>query len=92
MINENDRNILTKYRTGSHLLNIQKGRYNRVDRNNRLCICNAAVQDLEHVIFYCKLTERIRAVNFDFTNLNDFFEDLFNAPCILRAIERILDL
>ena len=32
MINESNRNISTKYRTGSHLLNIQKGRYNRVDR------------------------------------------------------------
>ena len=92
MINESDRIILTKYRTGSHSLKIQKGRYNRVDRNNRLCKCKAGIQDLTHVLLYCNITRRFRDDSFKFNDLQEFFEDLFNAPHFLRMVQHSLNI
>ena len=89
-LNETDRLLLTKYRTGSHDLNIQKGRYSNVDRDQRLCVCKDDVQNIHHVIFYCKLTEATR--DFALGDISVFFKDIINAPRYLRIMERVLDL
>ena len=92
---ENRRLILTKYRTGSHYLNIQKGRYLMVDRNQRTCVCASGIQDLQHVVFECPLTQPLRnaTLNFqNFQNLNKFLNDVQDAPTYLRTMEVTLKL
>ena len=40
-ITEFERVLITRYRCGSHNLKIEKGRYDRIERNMRLCICQS---------------------------------------------------
>ena len=68
-IAEFERIHITRFRTGSHNLNIEKGRHSRIPRENRLCICETAVQTLSHVIFNCPLTERLQNTS----SLKEFF-------------------
>ena len=89
---EYEREMLTKYRTGGHRLRIRTGRFENVDRDQRLCKCGVNVQTLHHVVFDCALTEGIRTTNFAATNLSEFFEDLSNAAEKLRMMETLLDI
>ena len=66
---EFERIHITRFRTGSHNLYIEKGRHSRIPRERRLCTCKTDIQTLNHVIFTCPLTKRLPDVN----NLNDFF-------------------
>ena len=68
---EHDRNILTKYRTGSHYLAIQTGRHTGIPRNERLCKCKK-LQTLQHIILECELTKKIRNENYP-KDLQTFF-------------------
>ena len=68
-IPEFERINITRYRTGSHNLQIEKGRHNRTSREDRLCICKTGIQTLNHVIFFCPLTKRLP----DISNLHEFF-------------------
>ena len=54
-IPEFGRVVITRYRCGSHDLNIEKGRHEKVDRETRLCVCKN-VQTLEHVVLECPHT------------------------------------
>ena len=90
--NEYERLILSKYRTGGHHLKIRTGRFEGLQRENRLCNCQKSIQTLKHVIFNCELTETVRQYNFQATNLEEFFNDLQNASEILRKIEVIFKL
>ena len=56
IINEADRIILTKYRTGKHYLNIQRGHFYSVDRNKCQCKCKQGIQDMKRVILQCNMT------------------------------------
>ena len=70
-IPEFERIVVTRYRCGSHYLEIEKGRMQQRDREQRLCICNRnEIQTLHHVIFKCHLTERLPNI----TSLKEFFE------------------
>ena len=89
---EYERLILSKYRTGGNRLKIQMGRFEGLQRNNRLCNYQKATQTLKHVIFNCELTEAIRQKEFTATNVTEFFDDLRNASEKLREIEVILKL
>lgn len=91
-IRETDRLLLTKYRSGSHFLNIQKGRCANIQRSDRLCVCKDGVQDLPHVLFNCERTEIIRDSMLRYSNLHDFFCDINKAPDILRTLEHKLKL
>ena len=68
---EYDRNILTKYRTGSHYLAIQTGRHTGIPRNERLCKCKKP-QMLQHIILECELTKKFRNENYP-KDLQTFF-------------------
>ena len=92
LISESDRLLLTKYRTGSHYLNVQKGRLINIQRSDRLCLCNSGVQDLHHIIFQCIVTQSIRDNNFACSNLEEFFSDIITAPLLLRILEELLKL
>ena len=89
-MNEQDRTFMTRYRTGSHGLNIQKGRRNNTNRENRLCTCKLSIQSVNHVVLDCPITEQFR--NFEYDNLCDFFTDVDRAPQFLRTMEHILKL
>ena len=89
---EYERLILSKYLTGGHRLKKQMGRFEGLERNNRLCNCQIATQTLKHVIFNCELTKAIRQKEFTATNLTEFFDDLRNVSEKLREIEVILQI
>ena len=89
-VNEKDRIILTKYRTGSHYLNMEKGRVNSTNRENRMCSCKMDVQSIKHVVFNCAITQEFR--NFQYNTLDEFFADVVKAPHFLRMMEYVLKL
>ena len=49
---ESDRVIFTRLRLSSHDLAIEKVRWSRIPRENRLCPCGH-VQTEEHIVCYC---------------------------------------
>ena len=72
-IMESERKIITRFRTGSHSLNIEIMRYSNVPRENRLCLCKSAVQNIWHVFMECTLTRGIITRNYN--NLKEIFDD-----------------
>ena len=89
-LSEDDRQILTKYRSGSHYLKIVTGSYYRTPVEQRTCKCKD-IQTLQHVIFQCALTQHIRYETFP-TNLQSFFANETLAAKKLREIEKLLSL
>ena len=73
-----------------HRLKIQTGRHEGVRREERLCKCDTEVQTMEHVIFRCELTRKIRESEFEATNLEEFFSDTRKACEKLRVMEKLL--
>ena len=59
-IDERKRVVFTKFRTSSHSLRIETGRWARINREDRICNCGQGVQDENHVVFICEKTEAIR--------------------------------
>ena len=61
MIPDYKRSAFTKLRTSSHSLNIERGRWARVDENMRFCRCNKnKIENEEHVVLECELTSNLR--------------------------------
>ena len=55
------RSTFTRFRTGLHRLMIEKGRWNRTPREQRVCTCDSlSVQDEKHDIFNCQHTAELR--------------------------------
>ena len=51
----------TRFRTGSHCLNVEKGRWSHIPADERCCTCDGqSVQNEQHVIYNCPLTEHLR--------------------------------
>ena len=92
ILSETDRIILSKYRSGSHFLQIQKGRTLNISREVRLCRCQNGIQNLQHIIFDCDITAILRNNTMQYNSIEEFFNDTMNAPTILRKIERLLKL
>ena len=91
---EYQRIAFSRYRTGSHLLKIETGRWSRVPRENRLCHCaEGSVQDEVHVIESCALLNETRSM---FPELEFKAEVFFNkntadvAKFITKAFEILL--
>ena len=59
----------------SHRLRIETGRWSRIPRDRRLCPCGQ-IQDEEHVLAHCRITQHLR----------DAHGDRVNFPEILHAI------
>ena len=71
---ENERIIITKFRTGSHDLKIQSGRLSRTDRTERKCTCGNDIQTLKHMLFDCPIIANVRLVhNITERTLETFF-------------------
>ena len=79
--NREVRKCFTKFRISAHVLEIERGRYKKIDVNNRICkFCTlGAVEDEHHFIFSCPLYNNKRE---DFMcgliNNNNNFENLSN--------------
>lgn len=73
---------LTRFWLGSHNLYIERGRWLRKLREERVCQCdNTSIQDEEHVAISCILTNHVRiSYNLYPISLVDFFEN--NEPVI----------
>jgi hypothetical protein len=62
IVSRNLRSAITKFRICAHNLRIQTGRYDRVERNLRICqLCNSnEVEDEFHFLFKCAKFVQIR--------------------------------
>ena len=83
---EFQRIVVTRYRTGSHNLRIEKDRrFPNSKREDRLCVCNMGVQTIKHVLVDCPLLQLTRAKhgvsNVDSGISNDDF--LLEMECVL---------
>ena len=70
---EYERELVTRFRTGSHSLAVELGRYSNTPRENRVCRCGTGVQTVWHVFSECPLTRTIVQTNY--SNLNEIFDD-----------------
>ena len=68
---EHERIILTRFRTGSHNLRIETGRWSNEEKNQRLCQCNTDIQTANHFFMECPLLTHLRG---DYTSLYECFK------------------
>ena len=90
---EYQRVAATRFRTGSHYLKIETGRWSRIQREDRLCDCvNGGVQDERHVIEDCGHLEQIRQnyQQLDFTLENFFLTNHNDAASYVQQALQIL--
>ena len=79
--------LVTRFRTGSHSLAVELGRYSNITRENRLCSCGNGVQTVWHVMAECCETRDIVQKNYN--DLREVFDD-GNIHSTLLAITRKL--
>ena len=79
---------LTRFRTGSHSLNIELGRYSAISQENRLCKCNRDVQTILHILRDCPLTQDV-VRDYGFQNLHDIFS-YENVHFLLLNVTKVL--
>ena len=71
------RKLITKFRISDHNLEIEKGRYYKIPREQRLCKSCETIEDEKHFILKCKLNESLRKATFqNYTNENSNFTNL----------------
>ena len=59
---EFQRVLITRHRTGSHNLRIEKDRrLPNSNRDDRVCSCNLGIQTIKHVVLECPLLQTVRA-------------------------------
>ncbi len=89
-VNERHRITTTRLRLGSHRLKIETGRWSRIPREERLCICGQDIQSEEHVLTQCHLTENIRNSfpNLSFTNVASLMASK-NAPDLCKYCHQV---
>ena len=78
-----DRRSLTQIRTGSHWLREETGRWERLEREQRVCPHCAqsdvrVIEDVEHMLFSCpsysSVRDRYQCLNFSDINLHQFLQ------------------
>ena len=84
----------TRFRTSSHSLKIETGRWSRIPRDQRTCVCNEGVQTEEHVLTACpsvndiKLKYHLNIANFvEFMNSERSKGDLCAVHEIMKRLE-----
>ena len=60
LIPEFQRIAFTRMRLSSHRLRIETGRWSRIARQDRLCVCGKDIQTEEHVLLRCDLVKHLR--------------------------------
>ena len=74
-IPEHHRVALSRIRTGSHHLRSETGRWARIPPENRICQCRTGIQDEEHVLLRCPLSENLRqSHNIHYDHMPELFE------------------
>ena len=84
---EFQRVIITRYRTGSHNLRIEKDRkIPNSNREDRICLCNTGVQTIKHVLLDCPLLTECREKHNIIDMVNGIHNDdfLLEMECILN--------
>ena len=69
VIPEISRISFTRMRLSSHYLHIETGRWSRLPRERRTCICGA-IQTEHHVLLHCPETERLRRYSLQYADMN----------------------
>ena len=93
-LNERERVVFTRLRLSSHNLKIEKGRWSRTIRENRLCDCGPSIQDEAHVLFDCPKTNEVRV---QFTVNRDLYPDIgnlmdsLNSSDLVRFVKSCMD-
>ena len=59
-VHEHLRVSYTRIRTSSHRLRVETGRWARIAREDRLCICGEDIQDEKHVLQFCNAVDHLR--------------------------------
>ena len=55
------RHVMSKFRSGCHNLEIEIGRHDKRERNERICrLCNSSVEDEAHFLLYCPVYLSLR--------------------------------
>ena len=83
---EFERVLLTRYRSGSHNLKIETGRWSRTPRENRLCVTCRELGDEEHVLYNCADIMRD-----DLTDIPRPLSSLWEYQGVNRLFKRIMD-
>ena len=86
-LTENERILITRYRTGSQSLAIEIGRFSNTPRANRLCVCGDGVQTVWHIFPECQLTRTI--VHKNYQSLHEVLDDR-NLLSLLFLITKVL--
>lgn len=86
-LTENERILITRFRTGCHSLTIEIGRFFNTPCVNRLCVCGLGVQTVWHIFSECQLTRAIVIKNY--VSLQEIFEDR-NLLSLLILIRKLL--
>jgi hypothetical protein len=58
----NNRQLLTKFRTSDHPLEIELGRYKKIPRHQRLCKTCKVLDDEIHFFLQCQINDNLRNV------------------------------
>ena len=80
---ELERILVTRFRTGSHSLQIEIGRYSNTLRETRLCLCGEAVQTVWHIFMECDLTSDIG--NRNYLNIHEILELIQSSQLLLSS-------
>ena len=94
-IAEAHRIAFTRFRTSSHSLVVETGRWNRRGRGRlpmeeRLCSCGE-IQTEIHVVSHCPLSQHIRD-EYEFTSITDLMLERFSAELSCKIIYDILNI
>ena len=84
-LNEHERIVATKLRLSSHNLAIEKGRWSRKPREERLCPECGVVQDEVHALTECRINAQARTEHCDALHLN--LPDLFTRNETVMAVK-----
>lgn len=95
--NRRNRSLIARLRAGCLDLEIERGRWRGVTRDNRICnLCFNGIEDELHFLFYCDKLNFVRAQFTDFMSClnvcqNDFekFDMLFSKACLIQSTKLI---
>ena len=73
LMTENERILISRFRTGSHSLAVEIGRFSNTPRINRLCVCHLGVQTIWHIFMECPITKA--SIYRRYNDLEDIFND-----------------
>ena len=75
--NINHRTALTKLRLSNHSLQIEKGRHQNIEKNQRFCpFCPDSIEDEKHFLVACRIYNTLREDLYEWveTQINNFYQ------------------